>query len=206
VVFDQIVHTLLIVKGSSFYWLEKRILRHIDVFFPIVFTLVFLNMTIAREKRSILMENEGSDKYESDESTAVTTRRRRSGLNYLSWVTDHNSEGKTTMDIIVDWLKIKENYTKVMEDLAFDNKAAAMRNYDGIVKKLVETEHVSRKPEAVRQHCIELQNKFYSVLDEFDGQGYAFTEKKDNEVRVLDKNKRKKRLSGMRIFLKHAGF
>jgi hypothetical protein len=87
-----------------------------------------------------------------------------------------------------------------MEDLAFDNKAAAMRNYDGIVKKLVETEHVSRKPEAVRQHCIELQNKFYSVLDEFDGQGYAFTEKKDNEVRVLDKNNRKKRLSGTRIF------
>jgi hypothetical protein len=157
-------------------------------------------MIITREKLSFLKENEGSDKYESDESTAVITRRRRSGLNYLSWVTDHNSEGKTTMDIIVDWLKINKNYTKVMEDLAFDNKAAAMRNYDGIVKKLVETEHVSRKPEAVRQHCIELQNKFYSVLDEFDGQGYAFTEKKDNEVRVLDKNNRKKRLSGTRIF------
>ncbi|KAI8883512.1 hypothetical protein K501DRAFT_333300, partial [Backusella circina FSU 941] len=128
-------------------------------------------------------EREDSE-YDSDDSIAHTTRPKRAVVNYLTWVTDKNSQGKTTMDTIVDWYKIKGNYGRLFGEAT--TKINLMPCYKELIELLVETGHARRKAEAVRQHCIGLHDKYDAILEEFDGQGYAFTEEEDKKVTVID--------------------
>jgi hypothetical protein len=86
---------------------------------------------------------------------------------YQTWKNDHNEEGKTSLDTIVDWLAEGENYSKYKGSLKIPGEANKKTAYcKDIAEILIETGHTHRDFKGIMSQITELETKFKSAVEE----------------------------------------